>query len=59
MTDMDKFEKIMFGLSLFGIVTFVSLATVYAFTRSLLDGAFVFSVGMGFIPVLFAIYRKL
>lgn len=53
-------EKMMFGISLFGLVVLVLLTAIFVFSKKgILPCCIVLSVGFAFIPILLVLFKKI
>lgn len=53
-------EKMMYGISLFGLVTFVLLSAILVFSKKgVLPCCIVLSAGFAFIPIMFVLFKSI
>lgn len=58
--DMRISEKMMFGISLFGLVALVLLTAIFVFSKKgILPCCIVLSVGFAFIPIMFVVFKNI
>ena len=58
--DMRISEKMMFGISLFGLVALVLLTAIFVFSKKgILPCCMVLSVGFAFIPIMFVVFKNI
>lgn len=58
--DMRISEKMMFGISLFGLVALVLLTAIFVFSKNgILPCCIVLSVGFAFIPIMFVVFKNI
>lgn len=60
MTDMRIKKKMMYGISLFGLVALVLLTAIFVFSKKgILPCCIVLSVGFAFIPIMFVVFKSI
>lgn len=58
--DMRISEKMMFGISLFGLVAFVLLSAILLFSKAgILPCCMALSVGLAFIPIMLVLFKSI